>query len=218
MKAVNECIFIFQTFLLIIFAFGANKLGKGTLIAWVSVLALIANLFVLKQISLFGLNVTASDSYAIGSLFGLNLLQEYHSKDEAKNAIWTCFFTMFFFAVVSQLHLLYAPSPYDASQAAFETLLSTSPRLFLASLSVFFVVQLIDVRFYSFLKEKMPAYSFAARAGIALVVSQFLDTLLFSFIGLYGIVESIFEIITFSFLIKLAVIAFSTTILKLARP
>jgi uncharacterized integral membrane protein (TIGR00697 family) len=214
---MNELIFFIQTLLIIGFALGAFKLGKETLIAWVTIQALIANLFVLKQITLFGLDVTASDAFVIGSLLGLNFLQEYFSREEANKATKICFFFMLFFALVSQLHLLYQPSSYDSTQPAFLTLLTLSPRLMLASLSVFFIVQQVDIRFFAFLKKILPQASFAFRTAIALVFSQFLDTVLFSFAGLYGVVASLFDIIIMSFLIKLVVIFCFTCSIRWAK-
>lgn len=203
---MNEFIFFLQIVLIVGFVLGALRLGKEALIAWVAIQALIANLFVLKQITLFGLNVTASDAFAIGSLLGLNFLQEYFSREEANQATKICFFFMLFFALVSQLHLIYAPSSHDTTHSAFLTLLTLSPRLLIASMSVFFIVQQVDIRFFSFLKKNLPSVSFAGRTAIALVFSQFLDTFLFSFAGLYGVVISIIDIITMSFLIKMIVI------------
>jgi len=214
---MNEMIFFIQMSTIIAFAFGARKLGRGALTAWVAIQALIANLFVVKQITLLGFEVTASDAFVIGSLVGLNFLQEYFGQEEAKKATWVCFFFMFFFAVVSQIHLLYQPSLYDTTQAAFVQILSLSPRLFLASMSVFFIVQQIDVRFFAFLKSRFPGWGFAARAAIALVVSQFLDTFLFSFAGLYGMVASILDIIVVSFAVKLVVIFLMTPLLRWAK-
>jgi hypothetical protein len=214
---MNEILFLSQIFLIVGFALGAFKLGKEALIAWVAIQALIANLFVLKQITLFGLDVTASDAFAIGSLLGLNFLQEYFSREEANRATWICFFFMTFFALVSQLHLFYQPSSYDTTQSAFEMLLSQSPRLLIASMSVFFVVQQVDIRFFAFLRHTLPRTSFALRAAIALVFSQFLDTVLFSFAGLYGIVASVADIILVSFLIKLIVIFFFTSFVRWAK-
>lgn len=214
---MNELLFLIQTFLIIGFAFWALKLGQSALTAWVVVQALLANLFVLKQITLFGFNVTASDAFAIGSLLGLNFLQEYFSKEAAKKATWICFFFMIFFVLVSQLHLLYAPSPYDTTQPAFLTILSASPRLLVASMGVFFLVQQIDVRFFAFLKKCLPKTGFAIRVAMALIVSQFLDTFLFSFAGLYGIVVSVIDIILISFMIKLIVIFCFTSFVKWAK-
>lgn len=214
---MNELLFILQTFLIVGFALGALKLGKSALTAWVCIQALIANLFVLKQISLFGLDVTASDAFVIGSLLGLNFLQEYFSKEEAQKATWICFFFMIFFTLVSQVHLVYQPSPYDVTQPAFSAILSQSPRLLIASMSVFFVVQQFDIRFFAFLRNVLPQTGFAFRAAISLVLSQFLDTLLFSFVGLYGIVASVIDIMIVSFVVKLAVIFISTCFVKAAK-
>lgn len=214
---MNELIFFIQTLLIVFFALWALKIGSGALTAWVSIQALLANLFVLKQIDLFGLNVTASDAFAIGSLLGLNLLQEYDTKENAQKATWICFFFMLFFAVISQLHLLYRPSSFDHTQAAFLALLSPSPRLLMASMTVFFIVQQIDVRFFSFLKQRFPRWSFSVRSACTLVLSQFLDTFLFSFSGLYGLVASLFDIILVSFLIKLTVIFCFTTAIRWAK-
>lgn len=211
---MNELIFLLQIITLLSFTFIFHRLGKESLIAWVAVQALIANLFVIKQITLFGLNVTASDAFAIGSLLGLNLLQEFYTQEDAKKTTWICFFFMLFFAIASQMHLLYIPSSFDESQAAFATLLTPAPRLFIASLSVFFLVQQFDIRFFQYLKNRLPNANFATRTAIALTISQFLDTVLFSFAGLYGLVESVAEIIVFSFAIKMIVISFSAPILK----
>lgn len=215
--AMNELLFFIQVLLIITFALGALKLGNTALSAWVTVQALIANLFVLKQITLFGFDVTASDAFAIGSLLGLNFLQEYFGKDEANKATKLCFFFMVFLVLASQVHLLYQPSSYDTTQEAFLTILAPSPRLLLASMSVFFIVQQIDIRFFAFLKKHLPKRSFAFRTTIALILSQFLDTFLFSFAGLYGIVTSIIDIIFISFAVKLIVIFCITPLLRIAK-
>ena len=211
---MNEILFLIQVFIIIGFALGARRLGESALVAWVAIQALIANLFVLKQITLFGFHVTASDSFGIGCLLGLSLLQEQYGRDAAKKATWVCFFFMAFFAIVSQLHLLYQPSTEDTTQASFVTILSQSPRLLAASLSVFFIVQRVDILFFNFVKTKFPSLSFAFRAAIVLTVSQFLDTVLFTFVGLYGLVSSMFDIIFLSFSIKLLVIFLNTSVIK----
>ena len=214
---MNEFLFIAQIFLIASFAFWALKLGSTALQAWIAVQALTANLFVLKQVNLLGFDVTASDAFAIGGLLGLNFLQEYFGKEEAQKATYVCFFLMLFFALASQLHLLYQPSLYDTTQSAFVKILSPSPRLLIASMAVFFVVQQIDIRFFTFLKERLPQSSFALRTTIALILSQFLDTFLFSFAGLYGLVASMVDIIILSFLVKLVVIFCFSPIIKWAK-
>lgn len=211
---MNEALFFLQTLLIIIFAFGALKLGKGALTAWVAIQAVIANLFVLKQIKLFGFDVTASDAFAIGSLLGINFLQEFFSREDANLAAKVCFYFMLFFALVSQLHLLYQPAEFDTTQSAFQILLSPSPRLFLASMGTFLLVQQVDIRFFQFLKKKFSSTSFSTRTAITLLLSQLLDTAIFSFAGLYGLVISIADIIVVSLIIKLIVILYFTFFMK----
>lgn len=214
---MNECIFFAQVLCILGFAGLAFRLGSATLITWVTVQALIANLFVLKQITLFGFDVTASDTFAIGSLMGLNLLQEYHGLEEAKKATTSCFFFLLFFAVVSQLHLLYAPSVHDISNDSFVLLLSPSPRLFIASMATFFVVQRFDIVFFAFLQKKLPMFGFAVRAAFSLIISQALDTILFSILGLYGIATALIDVIVLSFAVKLLSIFLFTSGIRWAK-
>lgn len=213
----NELLFFAQVIATVAFAMAACRLGSAALTTWVSVQALIANLFVLKQINLFGFDVTASDTFAIGSLVGLNFLQEHFGKEEAQKATKTCFFFLCFFALISQLHLMYEPSLHDFSQTAFHTLLSPAPRLLLASLGTFFIVQRIDIVFFAFLQRKIPNQGFALRVALSLTVLQLLDTILFSVTGLYGMVISLTDIILVSFLIKLIAIFSFTSIIQWAK-
>lgn len=213
---MNEIIFFIQIFVVVTFGLAALRLGKGALITWVCMQALLANLFVLKQIDLFGFQVTASDVYVIGSLLGLNLLQEFFAKDEALKATKICFFFLVFFTVISQLHLLYMPNAHDYAHSAFMTLLSPAPRLLAASMGVFFLVQQIDVRLFQWLKMHT-SLSFPLRAGAGLLLSQFIDTVLFSVAGLYGLVGSIVDIMIVSFGIKAIVIACATPCIRWAK-
>lgn len=205
---MNESLFFLH--ILIAFGFGilALKMGKTTLTAWVALQAVLANLFVIKQITFFQFHITATDVFAIGSMFGLNLLREYFGKESAAKALWICFFSMGFFVVMAQIHLLYLPSPYDTTHPAFVTLLSPSWRLLNASIAVFFLVQQIDLRLFSYLKTK--PLPLALRNGICIGSTQFLDTVLFSVLGLLGLVSNLFDIILISFLVKLLIILLMT--------
>jgi hypothetical protein len=214
---MNELLFFLH--LLLVFAFGsiALRFGKIVLIAWVSLQAVLANLFVVKQIDFFGLHITCSDVFAIGSILGLNLLQEFFGKESAKQALLSAFFSMLFFAGMSQIHLLYVPSSADTTQAAFRTLLSQTPRLFITSLVVFYLTQQLDIRVFQLLKQKMTLLSFPMRSALSTALSQFTDTLLFSIFGLWGLVASLSDIILVSFLIKLIIISCMTPLLALVK-
>lgn len=209
---MNEIIFFFHIILAVFSVLGALRLGKSALIALMATQGVLANLFVLKQISLFGLTVTCSDVFAIGTILSLNLLQEYFGKETAKKAIQISIWTLLFVCLMSQIHLVYVPALQDHTQTAFETLLSPNLRIVFASIGAFYLVQQIDVRLFSLLRGPL-----ALRVGISLIVSQCLDTVLFSFLGLYGLVESIFDVILVSFCIKCLIVLASAPFVSFSK-
>lgn len=199
---VNELCFLFHVGAVIAFVLLALRMGRGALVALIALLGVLANLFVVKQMSLFGFSVTCSDVFAVGGILSLNLLQEYFGKERAKQAVQISLFSLVFFALMSQIHLFYLPTALDTTQGAFSAIFSSSPRIICASIATFYLVQQFDVRFFGLLKGKLPV-----RIAISLLISQLLDTTLFSLLGLYGLVESLFDIILVSFLIKCIIIA-----------
>jgi len=207
---INELLLVIHTLIIGSAALVALKLGKEALVSYISIGALLANLFVLKQISLFGYTATCADAYYISAMLGLNLLQEYYGREVTTKAVWTSFFLMGFFALMSYIHLIYIPSMFDTSHSHFMALLEPAPRIVMASLATYFIVQQIDLRIYGTLKVLFLGNYLTLRSYISLGVSQLIDTILFSFLGLYGIVEHISDIIIVSYIIKLTVIALLT--------
>ena len=213
----NEIFFLTQVLIVIGFTIGAARIGQNALAALVCLQGVLANLFVIKQMELFGLQVTCSDVFAVGCIVGLNLMQEHYGKDAAKKTIAISFFSMVFFALVSQIHLWYAPSPQDAAHPAFAKILTATPRIVFASIAVFFLVQKIDLVFFGYLKARFGGRYLALRMGAALLLSQGIDTVLFTFAGLYGIVASLLDVILVSFAMKCLVIGCSAPLAALSK-
>jgi uncharacterized integral membrane protein (TIGR00697 family) len=211
---MNEILFLCQLIVVVGTTLGALRAGKVALTGWMVLLGIFANFFVLKQMTLFGFEVTCSDVFAVGSLAGLNLIQEYFGKENAKRAIWFSFAGMGAFLLLSQLHLAYRPSTHDTGQGAYELLLNPAPRLLIASVASFFTVQLIDLKVFAFIKRYAPR---APRQLLCLMTSQIFDTVLFSFLGLWGIVASISDVIILSTCVKLAVVACAVPLLTLSK-
>lgn len=199
---VNELLFLSQ----ILFAFAATafflRKGKEALFVWLGMLSLLANLFVTKQIHLFGMEVTASDAYAVALLLALNLIQEYWGKGEAKKAGMIAIFVQIAFLLFSELHLLFEPSLHDTSQGAYQAVLGAFPRLLGASLITFYIVQRFDRWFFGTLAERLRNSSFSLRNALSISCSQCLDTALFTLLGLYGAVANAFDVFLMSFAVK----------------
>ncbi len=199
---MNEIVFIVQVAVVVAAVMGARRVGKEAVVTLAVLLAIFANFFVLKQVRLLGWTVTCSDAYVIGHLMCLNLLQQEYGKVNAKSAMTLSFAAMLIFTLVSQIHLFFTPSGVDTSQGHYQALLGLAPRLMAASLATFYCVQRLDL----FLFGKMPGKSWKIRSALSLVVSQAADTLLFTLLGLYGVVDNWVSIFWMSFGVKCAVI------------
>lgn len=196
---------------------GALRLGKEALVAWLCLLACTMNLFVLKQIDLFTLQITSCDALAVGYLLGLNLIQEFFGKTLARKTMWIALFLSLSFVILSQIHLFYQPNSHDVTHFFYAQLLQPMPRLFIASFASFLIVQWCDIRFFSYLTTKTKGRYLTLRVTSSLLISHLLDTLLFSFLGLYGSVAHIGHVIVVAFLIKCALIFLSTPFIYLSK-
>lgn len=214
---INELLFILQSVCVGTATLIALRLGAGALVALVCVQCVLANLFVLKQTTLLGLNATCADAFTIGATFALNVLQEYYGKRISRQAVWTNTFLLCLVVVVSWIHLQYLPSEYDTTQLHYVALLGFVPRIVIASFTVYFISQTIDYQLYGFLKARMGDRFVAVRNVCSASVSQLVDTVLFTFLGLYGIVDNLGDIILVSYTVKMVAIGLTTPFLFLAR-
>lgn len=212
---MNEVIFGLHILADLVFLALAVRYGKTALGIYIALSGILANLFVVKQIQLFGLMATASDVFAVGGIFALNLLQELHGQQAANRATIASLGALVFFAFMSQIHLSYIPSPHDATHVAFHSVLSSTPRIVAVSIGVYYLVQRLDLLFFGALKSFIA--QFEIRVLASLLVSQALDTALFSFFGLYGIVDALFQIMIISYAIKCVVILCSSPLASVLK-
>lgn len=214
---INEALFITHTIITILLSIGALRLGEHALIATLCLFGILSNIFVAKQMTLFGFAVTCSDVYAVGSILCLNILQEYFGKTKAMKAIWASLFCLVVFLTMSQLHLWYLPNHFDTTQEHYQALLNIMPRITIASITSYLAVQCIDTRIFAWLQTLFLGKFFTLRTVISLVFSQTIDTVLFSFLGLYGIAGSVTQIIIVSLVVKLLVIGLSTPLIGFTK-
>ena len=215
--AMNELIFLLHIFLLIVMTLGCLKLGETALSAFIILMGICSNLFVLKQINLFSLNVTAADAYAICGIFSLNLMQEYFGKEKAKNLIFLNFFVMVIFGILCLVHTHYSPSLFDETNASYTKILSHSPRIIAASLVSYFISQKLDLFLFGNFRRKLFKNFIVLASVFSTALSQLIDTLIFSFLALYGHMNSLTEVILFSLTIKYITIFCMSPVMNLSK-
>lgn len=193
------------------------RLGEKALNAWLCVLAVLMNVFVLKQINVFKLDVTATDAIAVGYMLGLNLIREYFGAHSARTHVFISILVSFGFLALSFTHLLYIPNGFDTAQSHYEFLLKPMPRLIFASIFSFALIQVVDLAFFGYLREKLDGKYLVVRLILTLILSQVLDTFLFSFIGLYGLVGNLMHIIILSLIFKIIVIGIISPLAQISK-
>ena len=207
---INELIFFSYILVISVFLNFVQLWGLSALISYMSVLVIFANIFVMKQIVLFGMHATASDALAVGATIVLNIIQQKYTKEHAQQAINISFIILFFYTCISKFHLAYTPSCVDWSNQHYQALFDWAWRITLASLGVYYCSQRLDYYIYQRLTRTYSTLSGTVKSFISLSVSQLFDTILFTFVGLYGIVSNLWHIIFISYCIKC--ITFSCTL------
>lgn len=199
---MNELYFFLHIIILIFFLFLSYRIGKGALACFFAISNLLANLFVTKQISLFNMDITATDAYTVCGILSLNIIQEYFGKKTASNIIYTSTLMLVYFFLAGQIHLAYIPNAFDQTQYAFQEVLSSTPRIVLSSIGIAFLSQKVDLILFGLLKRKFTTFSFLKRSSISFIISQSIDTALFTYLAIGHLIKNRGDVILFSMIIK----------------
>ena len=213
---INNLLFIAETSIVSIFALGSLFLGNQALCTFVSLCWIMGNLFVMKEVYLFGLPVVTTDVFAIGADLGLALLREYYGNDHVKRTIAISGFSILFFLISSQFLVWYIPTAHDTSHEHFSFLFNFLPRILIVSLISSTISKFIALALGTYLHKLWSGRYLKQRTFITVALTQLLDTTIFVLLALYGDVEAPFKIIAFSYSIKclaIAVMVPSVTIL-----
>lgn len=213
----NQVLFLANIIVASIFTLICFREGKLMLTAWVAVQGVLANIFVLKQITLFGLNVTASDVFTISGMLSVTVLQAFFSEETARKAVKASCLSLLFFAIITQLHLRYLPSPVDYAQPAYKILFGPNFRIILASITAYWISQRANIEGLKLVSRLLPRFPLQIKAGFSIASAQIMDTFLFAFMGLWGLVSNLGEIILFSCLIKLLSLALLSNVVVLIK-
>ncbi|WP_151732940.1 queuosine precursor transporter [Paenibacillus tengchongensis] len=195
--------------------------GKKGLYAWVGIATVIANIQVAKTIVMpFDIVMTLGNTMYVTLYMTSDLLNEKYGRAEARRAVWFGFFTLLMTTALMQMVLFFEPASSDFAQEPLEKIFGLMPRLALASLSAYFVSQLLDVRLYSWIRGYYGTpRQMWIRSNGSTMVSSFVDTLIFCTIAFAGIYDwKVWtEILLTTYLIKFVLTGAGTPILYIAR-
>ncbi len=187
--------------------------GKNAIFVLVAVYSILMNLFVTKQFDLFWLAITGGNAL-YGAIFLLtDILSEHYDKKAAQKSVLIWFCSVLVFVGATQVLLAFQPNHFDFANESLHTLFALAPRIFLASILAYFIAQNLDIYLYQKIKKLSGNRFLFLRNNISTLISQAVDTLLFTLIGLttfwwiQGVIDpSIFwEIVITTYSIKILI-------------
>ncbi|MCK9190694.1 MAG: queuosine precursor transporter [Sphaerochaetaceae bacterium] len=218
---MNELLWFFLlvlNFVAIMIAF--RLYGKVGLYIWIPISTIIANIQVTKTVNLFGLEATLGNIvYATGFL-ATDILSECFGKKDSRRAIGMGFLSLICLTTFMQVALKFNPAESDFANDSLITIFSLLPRLTVASLIAYFCSNMHDVWAFEYWKQKFPGTKYLwLRNNASTIVSQLIDSVLFSFIAFYGVFSMpvLLEITISTYVLKFVVAACDTPFIYLAR-
>lgn len=222
----NELLLILAlicTYSAVIIAF--RIFGEQGLYLWTIIATIAANIEVLMVVTAFGMEMTLGNILFASTFLVTDIASELYGKKKAQRAVYLGIATSIIFILISQSWMLYTPNESDFATPSIRAIFSNTPRLMLASVIVYVIVQLFDVwlyhKWWDFTKKKFgdsDRFLWLRNNGSTLF-SQLLNTLLYTFgafLGMYSI-PTLISIAISSYVIFIVTSLADTPFVYLAR-
>jgi len=179
---------------------------------------IIANVTAAKPVLLPGNIVVPAAVFIYAITFTLiDLVNEKLGKQGARYVVYTAFLTNLLLAAYSQFAIRLPAAPFygDERQAAFASVLGSTWRIVLASLTAYLVSSLIDVQVFAWWRERVGRYKWA-RVLASNAVSTLVDSVVFIVMA-FGGVMPVLPLIKGQYIVKMSVTIVSIPLIYLVR-
>jgi uncharacterized integral membrane protein (TIGR00697 family) len=170
--------------------------GEAGLQIAIATAIILANLQGPKLTVIFGVQTSLGVVFYSSIFFATDVLSENYGKAAANKAVRMGFAVSVIVLVMLSLALLYVPSDRPGTadfslriHEAFATILNFTPRFVLGSLLAYYISQSFDVWAFHRIKAATGEKWLWLRNNLSTLSSQALDTLIFSLVTWWGIVD-----------------------------
>lgn len=199
--------------------------GKKGILCWNVIATVSANIEVMILIKAFGMEQTLGNIMFATTFAATDILSENHGRKEAELAVKTGIFASVAFIIFTRLWLMYTPSANDVVMPSVIAVFSNTPRIMLAGLAVYGIVQAADVFLYHRIwkfTQKLSGNTKGflwLRNNAATLISQLLNAILFNLAAFGGVYDSgtLVSIIISTYAIYIVTSLADTPIVYLAR-
>ena len=170
--------------------------GKQGLLASIVLAILLANLQGPKLTIILGMQTSLGVIFYSSIFFATDLLSEKYGRAVANRAVLIGFSVSIIIVLMLSIALLFKPSTMPASaefsgeiHAAFVSILDFTPRFVFGSLFAYLISQSFDVWCFHAIKKRTGGRFLWLRNNLSTMTSQIIDTLLYSFVVWWGVVD-----------------------------
>lgn len=196
---MNETIWLLQIILGTSCILWAAKYHMDTLIDSLPLLPIAMNLYVTKMILLGGHILPSGDSLAVMFGLGLNVVAYQKGNDLAMKILNRSLIAMVIWFTLTLAHVALTPLDGHPISEAHQLVFTQTPWICIASWISFYTSQGLERYVFSRMITRSP---FFYANAVSTLISQSLDTILFTIIGLYFQPIDFMTVILWSLLIK----------------
>ncbi len=194
--------------------------GKVGLYGVVVLNIMLSNLQGPKLTIIFGMPTSLGVILYSGIYFATDLLSERYGKREASYAVLLGFTSSLIVVAIMTISLLFIPA--EKSQTvhnALDLLFGFTPRFVFGSLFAYLISQSCDVWIFHYLKQKTQGRHLWLRNNLSTLISQALDTVIYSLVVWWGIVDldTAIQLGLAKYLFKFFIALFDTPFIYWAR-
>lgn len=214
----NEALFLIYLFGGLGLGLFTGFMGKHWLFAYIITVTLYLGITEAKVIEVLGVPTTLGTALYSTIFFATDMLNERYGKQAGYAAVRYSVFAALVFQLFLQLNLLAEPIADVAEIAqAMDLVYSTSLRIVLAGLVVYYLAQTLDVWLYSRIKQWTGERHLWLRNNGSTLISQAVDSYLFVFLAFYGVFDDWVMMATVGYAFKVFVALNDTIFMYLGK-
>ncbi len=216
----NEILWlIFIVFNLSVVLLVFRLFGRTGLYALIACSGIICNIQVVVTVELFGMVATLGNVVYATIFLATDILSEHFGAYAARKGVWLGFFSLVWATIAMQFAVHFMPHESDFMLTHVTELFHLMPRVVVASLIAYLLSQHHDIWAFKFWKNKTRGRFLWLRNNASTLVSQLIDSVVFSLIAFAGVFETdiLVQIVVTTYLLKLIVALCDTPFLYLSK-
>lgn len=171
-----------------------------------------------KVVMVFGLPITLGTALYVTIFLATAVLTENYGRKVAEDTAKMSVFALALFQIFLQAVRIADPAPdMETLSAAMDTVYTSSLRIVVAGLVVYYISQRLDIALYDWMKKRSGEGKLWLRNNASTLISQLFDTFAFAFLAFYGVFDGWLALAAVAYGVKAFVIVADTPFAYLSR-